>query len=115
MRREDLWRGLIRLHILHHAAEGEVFGLGIIRELRRHGYDPSPGTIYPMLHRMERAGFLLSTSHRSGQSARRSYRATREGRIALSDARRKVRELFAELVESVDRHPKPRRRSGKGD
>jgi DNA-binding PadR family transcriptional regulator len=102
VRREDLWTGLIRLHILHHAAEGEVFGLQIIRELRRHGYDPSPGTIYPMLHRMERAGYLHSSSKRSGQSARRSYRATKAGRLALLEARRKVRELFAELVESVE-------------
>lgn len=99
MTHQDLWTGLIRLHILHHAAEGEVFGLGIIQELRRHGYDLSPGTIYPMLHRMERAGYLVSRKRRLGQSARRSYRATRSGRMALADARRKVRELFAELVE----------------
>ena len=100
MRREDLWTGLIRLHILHHAAEGEVFGLGIIRELRRHGYDPSPGTIYPLLHRMERAGYLVSSERRSGRTARRSYRSTRAGRLALAEARSKVRELFAELVGS---------------
>jgi DNA-binding PadR family transcriptional regulator len=111
MKREDLWRGLIRLHILHHAAEGEVFGLAIIRELRRHSYDVSPGTIYPMLHRMERAGYLVSGSVRSGRSARRSYRATKEGRVALAEARRKVRELFAELVESVEtRRASSRRR-----
>jgi PadR family transcriptional regulator, regulatory protein PadR len=102
VRHEELWRGLIRLHVLHHAAEGEVFGLGIIRELRRHGYDVSPGTMYPILHRMERAGYLVSRTERSGRSARKSYRATRDGRKALEEARRKVRELFAELVESVD-------------
>jgi PadR family transcriptional regulator len=102
MRHQDLWTGLIRLHILHHAAEGEVFGLGIIRELRRHGYDLSPGTIYPMLHRMERAGYLISRERRLGRSARRSYRATRNGMTALADARNKIRELFAELVEAAE-------------
>ncbi len=46
---KDLYGGLIRLHILHHAAEEPVFGLGIIEELRRHGYEMSAGTVYPML------------------------------------------------------------------
>ena len=98
MKHEDLWRGLIRLHILHHAAEGEVFGLEIIRELRRHGYELSPGTIYPMLHRMEQAGYLRPAPRRAGRTGRRSYVATRSGRIALEEARGKVRELFAEIV-----------------
>ncbi|EFC6981166.1 PadR family transcriptional regulator, partial [Escherichia coli] len=43
---KDLYGGLIRLHILHHAAEEPVFGLGIIEELRRHGYEMSAGTVY---------------------------------------------------------------------
>jgi PadR family transcriptional regulator PadR len=97
MKHADLWRGLVRLHILHHAAEGEVFGLEIIRELRRHGYELSPGTIYPMLHRLEHAGYLRPVPRRS-RTGRRTYVATREGRIALAEARSKVRELFAELV-----------------
>lgn len=99
MKNQDLYAGLIRLHILHHAAEGEIFGLGIINELRRHGYELSPGTIYPMLHRMERRGYLVSKQRRNGRSIRRSYRATASGRAALADARRQVQELFAELFE----------------
>ncbi|WP_445920593.1 PadR family transcriptional regulator, partial [Klebsiella oxytoca] len=49
---------MIRLHILHHAAKEPVFGLGIIEELRHHGYQLSPGTLYPMLHGMEKKGYL---------------------------------------------------------
>lgn len=99
MKDQDLYAGLIRLHILHHAAEGEVFGLGIIQELRRHGYEVSPGTIYPMLHRMQRHGYLTSRRRRDGRSIRRSYSATAAGRAALKAAKRKVQELFAELFE----------------
>ncbi len=119
MRAFRLWTGLVRLHILHHAAEGDVFGLGIIRELRRHGYDLSPGTIYPMLHGLEEAGYLKSSGERSKGPGRRSYRATRAGRIALADARKKVQELFTELVAEADRsrgrgagQPSATRRSG---
>ncbi|WP_458410635.1 PadR family transcriptional regulator [Klebsiella quasipneumoniae] len=53
---KDLYGGMIRLHILHHAAKEPVFGLGIIEELRHHGYQLSPGTLYPMLHGMEKKG-----------------------------------------------------------
>jgi len=41
---KDLYGGLIRLHILHHAAEASIFGLAIIEELRHHGYELSAGT-----------------------------------------------------------------------
>jgi DNA-binding PadR family transcriptional regulator len=99
MKNQDLYAGLIRLHILHHAAEGEVFGLGIINELQRHGYDLSPGTIYPMLHRMQLKGYLVSKERKLGRSIRRSYRATAAGKVVLADAKRKVQELFAELFE----------------
>ena len=99
MKTARLWSPLVRLHILHHAAEGEVFGLGIIRELRRHGYDLSPGTIYPMLHGLEEAGYLRSRAKPAKGPYRRGYRATRAGRAALAEGREKVQELLAELNE----------------
>jgi DNA-binding PadR family transcriptional regulator len=95
----DLLSGLIRLHILYHAARAPVFGLELIRELRRHGYELSPGTLYPLLHRMEKRGYLRSNEKPAGGRVRRFYRATPKGRKALEDARTKVRELFGELFE----------------
>ena len=68
---KDLYGGLIRLHILHHAAEEPVFGLGIIEELRRHGYEMSAGTVYPMLHGLEKKGYLTSRHERTGRRERR--------------------------------------------
>ena len=56
----NLIHGLIRLHILHHAAEGPIFGQAMIDELGRHGYRLSAGTLYPILHGMERQGYLRS-------------------------------------------------------
>lgn len=95
---KDLYGGLIRLHILHHAAEGPVFGLGIIEELRRHGYALSAGTLYPMLHGMERKGYLASHHERTGRRERRVYEITAQGRMALQEAKTKVKELFGELI-----------------
>jgi PadR family transcriptional regulator PadR len=93
------YSGLIRLHVLHHAVEGPIFGFGIIEELARHGYRVSPGALYPLLHSMEKMGYLRSVEERSGRWSRRVYRATPLGRSTLQDAKQKVRELFAELFE----------------
>jgi len=95
----DLYSGLIRLHVLHHAVERPVFGLGMIDELARHGYRISPGSLYPLLHGLERKGYLRSAEVRNGKSLRKVYRATALGRKALAASRHKVRELFRELIE----------------
>jgi PadR family transcriptional regulator, regulatory protein PadR len=98
-RDQDLYAGLIRLHILHHASKRPVFGLWFIEELGRHGYKLSPGTLYPLLHGLEGKGYLRSIIQRSGKSLRRLYQATPQGRKALAAARQKVSELFGELLE----------------
>jgi PadR family transcriptional regulator, regulatory protein PadR len=95
----DLYSGLIRLHILHHACEEQIFGLGMIEELGRHGYKLSPGTLYPLLHSLEERGLLASKEKREGRSYRKVYRATRAGRKAMIAAKEKVRELFGEVFE----------------
>lgn len=95
----DLYAGLIRLHILHHAAEGPIFGLEMAEELARHGYRISLGTLYPLLHGLEKKGYLRSAEVRKGQSIRKVYRATTLGKKALKATRIKVGELFGEMNE----------------
>jgi PadR family transcriptional regulator, regulatory protein PadR len=96
---KDLYSGLIRLHVLHHAVEEPIFGLGMIEELGRHGYRISPGTLYPLLYNLEKKGYLRSSEQLNGRSRRKVYRATPLGRKALAAAKHKVRELFHELIE----------------
>jgi DNA-binding PadR family transcriptional regulator len=95
----ELLGGLIRLHILHHAVEGDLYGHWMIEELARHGCRLSPGTLYPMLHAMERKGYLKSKTEGTGRRARRIYRATKKGRDAFAFAKARVRALFGELSE----------------
>ena len=97
----DLYGGLIRLHIPPHAAREPVFGLGIIDELARHGYRLSPGTVYPMLHSMEQAGYLRSRPRLVAGKTRRNYAITAKGRSALAAGKEKVTELFGELFEDA--------------
>ena len=97
---KDLYAGLIRLHVLHHAVEeGEVYGLWMIEELGKHGYRLSAGTLYPILHGLERKGYLTSSVERAGARTRRMYHATPDGAAALTTARQRVWELFGELFE----------------
>lgn len=95
----DLYSGLIRIHVLHHAVQEPIFGLGMAEELARHGYRISPGTLYPLLHGLEKKGYLRSTRQRNGKSLRKVYRATPVGRKALAAAKKKVTELLRELME----------------
>lgn len=95
----NLYTGLVRLHLLHHAAEAPIFGQEMIDELGRHGYRLSAGTLYPILHGMERQGYLRSrVTLRDGRN-RRVYRVTPTGRKALVVARQRVQELFGEMFE----------------
>jgi DNA-binding PadR family transcriptional regulator len=70
----------------------------MIEELARHGYRISPGTLYPILHGLEKKGYLRATKLRNGKSLRKVYRATPLGRKSLRAAKSKVRELFHELI-----------------
>ena len=97
----DLYSGLLRLHVLHHADQAPIFGLGLIEELGRRGHRVSAGTLYPILHGLEAKGYLRSIRRRAGSKIRRMYRATPAGRRALTVARTKIRELFGELVEDA--------------
>jgi DNA-binding PadR family transcriptional regulator len=93
-----------KLHILHHAGEEPVVGQWVIRELRRHGYEVSPGTLYPLLARMQNRGWLRSQADPGrGPRARREYILTREGRSVLAVLRRQVEELYREVVLGEER------------
>ena len=95
----ELFSGLIRLHVLHHACEEPILGLGMIEELARHGYRLSPGTLYPLLDGLEKKGLLRSSRRLVDGRFRRVYRATPVGRKALKTAKHRVKELFGEMFE----------------
>jgi DNA-binding PadR family transcriptional regulator len=89
--------GFIRLHLLYHASQEPIFGLDMIRELGRHGYQLSPGTLYPILHGLEREEFLVSRKEVIGGKVRKVYTITQSGQAVLAESLAKVRELFHEI------------------
>ncbi|PWU24178.1 MAG: PadR family transcriptional regulator [Candidatus Rokuibacteriota bacterium] len=91
--------GFIKIHILHHATEEAVYGLALITELRRHGYELSPGKMYPVLHELEEAQYLRRVDRVVNGKVRKYYTITRQGVAALGDARKKIQELVGELLQ----------------
>jgi PadR family transcriptional regulator PadR len=99
----EIFTGLIRIHVLVHAAHEPLFGFAMMEELKHHGYRIGPGTLYPLLHGMERNGLLVSELKNVSGRRRRVYKLTGVGKRALEQARVKVDELHYELHE---KHPR---------
>lgn len=97
----DFLLGFIKIHILYHAAKEPVYGAALIAELKRHGYEVSPGTLYPILHGLSEAGYLAVTSRTVAGKVRKYYRITPRGRAALAEVRPRILELVQEVVHDV--------------
>lgn len=101
----EFFLGFIKIHILHHAGEEPVYGLALIAELRRHGYELSPGTLYPVLHQLEKAGYLRRLTRVVRGKVRKYYVLSRRGSQALGDARAKIGELVGEILARREAKP----------
>ncbi len=92
-----LFLGFIQIHILHHAKKEAIYGSFMIEELKSHGYDISPGTLYPILHNLEKSGLLeVETKNYEGKM-RKYYHITSQGEDTLIRAKIKIKELTGEL------------------
>jgi DNA-binding PadR family transcriptional regulator len=90
--------GFIKIHILHHASEEPIYGLWIIEELGQHGYQLSPGTLYPILHALEADGLLRSSEQLVDGKIRKYYEITSKGRKTLAEVKKKIKELVDEVM-----------------
>lgn len=95
----DFFLGFVKIHVLQHATREPVYGLALIDELGRHGYRLGPGTLYPLLHSLEEAGFLDREDRIVGGRVRKYYLGTQAAEEALEEARLKIRELVDEVLE----------------
>jgi PadR family transcriptional regulator PadR len=99
---KHLFTGFVRLHILYHADKEPVCGVELMEELRHHGYKIGPGTLYPVLHGLEEAGFVKAKDEVVGGKRRKNFRTTARGRKLLAEAREKLIELASEIVDDED-------------
>jgi DNA-binding PadR family transcriptional regulator len=107
----DTFLGFVRVHVLYHASKGRIFGVEMIEELREHGYRLSPGTMYPILHALEKAGYLRTDPQVVEGRLRKYYRITPSGRKVLELLRARIGELTREVLE--ERAPDPKAKPGR--
>ena len=96
---KDFFVGFVKTHILYHASKEPIYGVEMLEELGRHGYRLSPGTLYPTLHRLERAGYLSVQQIVVDGRVRKYYTITEQGMVILDEARKKIAELVEEVME----------------
>ena len=95
-----LFLAFIQVHILHHAKKEPIYGSWMIEELKRHGYEISAGTLYPIFHNLEKDGLLLSENQTVNGKIRKYYSITEKGMIVLQEANKKIEELKGEIQEA---------------
>ena len=95
---KDFFLGFVKIHVLYHASREPVYGVGLLEELRRHGYRLSPGTLYPTLHRLEREGYLAVHRKVIDGKMRKYYTITGLGLELLDEARKRIAELVDEVM-----------------
>lgn len=100
---QDAVRGHLDGLVLAVLAGGPAHGYALIELLRERSggfFELPEGSIYPALHRLERAGFVESGWSEVGGRRRRVYELTARGRRAVAERRREWRS-FATAVDAI--------------
>jgi DNA-binding PadR family transcriptional regulator len=92
--------GFIKIHLLYHANKESFCGIDMMGELKRHGYSVGPGTLYPILHKLEEGGYLEGKKRNEDGKMRIYYKATAKGKLALRRIKPKIDELVSEITEN---------------
>jgi len=102
---QAFWQGIVRLVVLHQASLGPIYGGRLSKYLREQGYAISPGSLYPLLHHLEKAGLLASRLKVYRGRVRKYYELTPKGRTCLEQVRRQVAGLVREVILPQDCGP----------
>lgn len=101
--RADSTQGQLESLLLGVVADGPAHGYRVIELLRERSggtFDLPEGTVYPALHRLERAGLLASAWDSESGRRRRVYRITERGRAELVGSRERW-QVFTRAVNDV--------------
>jgi PadR family transcriptional regulator PadR len=104
---QSFWQGLTRLVVLHQASQGPIYGGRLSKFLREQGYAISPGSLYPLLHQLEKAGLLQSRLRVYRGRARKYYEITPTGQACLAEVRREVAALVRTVILAEGPAPAP--------
>jgi transcriptional regulator len=102
----NLLQGTLDLLILRALALEEMHGLGIsrrIEQVTRGTFVVKPGSLFPALHRMEEAGWLVSSWGESENNRRaKFYRLTAAGRRQLDTETKEWRRISVAIAAALE-------------
>lgn len=84
---KSLISGSVTMLVLKLLSEKEMYGYEMIETLRSRSqnvFELKAGTLYPLLHGLEKKGFLISNERESNGKIRKYYSITRSGRGHLA-------------------------------
>ena len=96
-----MMQGLVRMRILRAATRGPISGVELSEDLASAGHRLSPGTLYPLLHDLEKAGWLKSKGKTVKGKRRRYYRVTKTGRVQLEQALIALNQFLFDSLEPL--------------
>lgn len=99
-RRTQMYKGALELALLHLLDGGAQYGLRILEALRvEAGLDLAEGTLYPLLHRLEKAGFIEAEWRHEAEAShpRKYYRIMPAGQAELQAQREAWLDLTGRL------------------
>ena len=113
---QEIFRELLltffKATILARAEKKPLIGNEILVEIRKQGYEANPGTVYPLLKRMEARGWLKQVGDKDNPNKKRKeYSLTPEGRRVLHVVRSHTIKLYEELFGEVNKEEYKRRRN----
>ena len=76
---QELRRGAIALCVMSQLASPQ-YGYALVERLEPSGMPVEPGTLYPLLRRLEKQGLLVSEWETAGPKPRKYYAMSRDGR-----------------------------------
>jgi DNA-binding PadR family transcriptional regulator len=94
---QSFWKGMVKLVVLHQASVGPIYGDRLSKYLRGHGYEISPGSLYPLLHSFERGDLLQSRLKVYKGRTPKYYEITVSGKSCLNE----LRQQLAGIVRGV--------------
>ena len=109
----SFWQGILKVFVLHQAAQGPIYGGKLKKQLQEWGYDISPGSLYPLLHAFEKNHLFRSRVKIFKGRARKYYEITDQGRAVLAEVQQELEIIMSKLLSVRQRtqdanHPQER-------
>jgi PadR family transcriptional regulator PadR len=95
----EFLRGFTKLYALWRGSKKDAYGMAILKEMRKVGFELSPGTLYPTLAKLEREGDIAWRRQVVAGRVRKAYRLTAKGKKELEEVKERLRVLVRLVFE----------------